>query len=106
MSEPSVTGEAGEVAGAAYRWLTVARIENGPATTSVAVTSGAWRAVAVQAVGRHATGHARQHRPKMRVVGARHDGSVERHLVRELDERLLQVRKSRCSFRDARGRCS
>jgi hypothetical protein len=55
----------------------VACAASGPSTTSVAVTS--------------APRHPRQDGGQVRVVGARDDGAVERHLVGEVDERLLQV---------------
>ena len=42
----------------------------------------------------------------VRVVDARDDRAVERHLVGEVDERLLQVVEARRSSPGARGRCS
>ena len=44
----------------------------------------------VEAVGHHAPRHPRHQRPHRPVVDARHDGAVERHLVGEVDEGLLQ----------------
>ncbi len=49
------------------------------------------RAVGLQAVGDHPPRHRRQQLPQPLVVGARDDRAVERHLVGERDERLLQV---------------
>ena len=60
----------------------------------------------VEAVGDHAARHARQQlRARRGVVGAGDDRAVERHLVGEVDERLLQVLEARRSSRGARGRC-
>ena len=45
----------------------------------------------IEPVRRHPPRHSRQHCRKVRVVGAGDDRAVERHFVREVDERLLQI---------------
>ncbi len=45
----------------------------------------------IEAVRRHAPRHARDDRGQIRVVETGDDAAVERHLVGEVDERLLQV---------------
>ena len=64
----------------------------------------------VEAVRRHAPRHARQHRGQIRIVGARHDGAVERHFVGEVDEGLLQVVEAAVVFEmfvvDVRNHCN
>ena len=59
-----------------------------------------------KAVGDHAPDRARHQRPHRVVVGAQDRGTVERHLVDELEERVLAAPPSCRRPPCARGRCS
>ena len=54
--------------------------------------------VGVEPVGRHPPRHPRQHGRQVGIVGTRDHAAVKRHLVGEIDERLLQVVESAVVF--------
>ena len=73
------------------RRCTWQRPPNAPSSTSVP-TICALRMI--EAVGHDPPPDARQDRGQVRVVGARDHAAVERHLVREVEKRLLQIREA------------